>query len=310
MENIKETTLLVPGGRGKLWSDIIQAVWWEFANVIVGYHGKKPESWESYQIWKLDELDLPGNVLALVTTTALWVEKSLKEMSWIPTIVASTGYDPDILKNYLDRSLLVASNLSPTIFEIPSLLRQIQSCEWIKIEVKESHHSGKKDYSGTAKEVWSIIVEKWWQFEVDESQYNAEKWISDLWSVKTYRGKDSQEYFAIADQYMRWHAYHRYSVSLDLSWVKDKEKAVRNFYILQRHIAEWNAQHQVHNSVHLSVWFDNTYSDRFDFWHYVNGRQVYADWLLEVAPWFLSQETWQFSMTDYIKHRKTLWQDS
>jgi hypothetical protein len=286
---------LLVAGAGKLGQAIIEGTSGRFEETIVRNRWNELEWFRNYKIWELMWLELPKKAVWIITCTANWVDAALNDFQNIPTFIASSEYPIGLVDFMMTRGsskILEAPNLALPVAELQQIFAMQKSFEWMTMQIHESHQSGKKDPSGTALKIREIFVSKGGICEYTWAKnYKARSGISEMWDIINYRWeKASREWLYVGQWSMPSHAYHDYEIKWE--W--------NNYDEFLERITTWEKRNQERVWSDLHLWFRNNNDEWILVYHYVDGRSIYSEWLIELLPWFLSQNEGLYSTTDYI----------
>ena len=297
--DIRERKIIV-AWTGKLWQAIIDNFAQDFKDILVwntrGIHQEFP----AYEIGELSKNNsIPKNAIWIISCVWDWVLKALEDFSeiWVPTVLLSTAYREKLLDKYISKiPLLKAPNTFIPVIELIKIFEEFDTFLWMDIKMHESHPVWKQDVSGTHRRIIQILKTKNSSFNFEWCNlYNPDEWKSFFWDLISYRWDSSQE-LDIPEAYMDAHAYHTYEITWSsISSVHD------DFF---HKISLWVQKYKDNNSTWFDIWIDDKYQKGLDksyrFWHNVNGRDVYADWLRQILPWFVKQDVWVHEVTNYL----------
>jgi len=295
--DIRDRKIIVAGA-WKVWGAIIDNFSCDFNNILVGNSTGNYKWHQAYKIGELDKiLDISEWSIGIIASVWGWVEKALEDFGSknIPTVLLSTAYREELLNKYTNVPILKAPNLALPIVELIAIFEAFTDFSLMRMEIHESHQPGKQDASGTARKIIKIINEKGGDFDFQScNSYNPNEWISNFGDLISYRWNASKRLW-VPDQHIKgWHWYHTY----DRIFGQGK-----NYEEFKRKIEAWYNKHKDSNL----TWFKaglNFKRNYFNFFHNVDGREIYADGLREILPWFLEQEAWIHEVTDYLKNNK------
>lgn len=298
--NLKDRQIVV-AGPGKVWATIINNFANDFEDILVWNRSGEYQWFPSYPIGKLSEIDdISDNAIGIIT--AIWdgANKALDDFAQqqIPVALLSTVYDKKILEKYSSQiPILKAPNAAIPIVELMQIFEEYPDFSKLYIQIQESHQPGKNDPSGTARKIINMINAKGGSFNYDHEKYKEDykpdNWISVLWDLRTYRW-DASDQLWVPKEHLDGHGYHRYTV-----WWTHLFDDYLNF---RDEIEHWYKKYQNHNFTWLSLeFFEEEVEQSFVFSHNVDGREIYADGLREILPWFLEQEVGIYSVTDYLQ---------
>ncbi len=289
---------IIVAGAWKVWGAIIDNFSCDFNNILVG---NSTGNYKWHQAYKIGELDKTSDIsewsIGIIASVWEWVEKALEDFGSknIPTVLLSTAYREELLNKYTNMPILKAPNLALPIVELIAIFENFHSFIWLDIQIQESHQSWKKDPSWTARKLIKIINSKGWKFNLDYIWYEPNEWISILGDLITYRWNVSKSLW-IPDESLDGHAYHHY----DVRW-STFNSAYMEFI---NDVEAWSEKYKDHDITWFDIWFKRwtqvNFSVPFSFHHNVDGRDIYADGLREILPWFLEQEAWIHEVTDYL----------
>lgn len=252
--------------------------------------------WEHYKIWNLWEPSTKA--VGIITTAREGVEEALEDFirNDIPTIIASTDL-PGYLDNNISIPTCIAPNLNIAVVELMKIFEDMESLEWLNMDIQESHQSGKKDPSGTALDIIQQFRRKWGVCLVaNEQKYTSQEWISDLEALRCYRWESSIS-FGVPREFLWSHAYHTYKVF----WKKGEILSA-----FKEKVQDWQDKNagQQGSEVFFRETTDTKISeawDEFYFWHNINGHATYVDGVRKLIPWILDQEAGVYSVKDYLR---------
>ena len=285
---------------GKVGSAIIDNFSHDFKSILV-WNRKWEFDWKiAYRIGSLDKVShIPDDAIGIISCISSGVDKALKEFSQrnLPTVLLSTWYHKDLLRKYTNIPILKAPNVALPIVELMNIFEEFESFLGMDITIDESHQPGKVDPSGTARQIIDIINSKSGDFNYDKSDYKPDEGISYLWDLTSYRWNASVDFWVSQEHVESWHAYHKYRVEGSILG--------SDFRKFEERIKNWEEKYQDHNFTWLQVGLSKgvvrNATQAIHFFHNVDGREIYADGLREMLPWFLQQWTWIHEVTDYLK---------
>lgn len=278
------TNFYIAGGSWELWITIVNSLKTNGNTVKIG---SRTGSKDTYMIWHLKNIDF--SAIGIILTPAEWVEKSLRDLKDIPVIIASTWFDINLLLAS-QQPRLNASNLALPVVSLFQVFSEFKDFSGMSMQVEESHQPWKKDPSGTAMKIGNEFKDKGWAFNIiNEENYQASEWTSKLWDLTTYRWSSSHTFWVTPNAVDSWHGYHSYKIS----------GSGESFEILKQKIKSWYEKYS--NSALTG--FKCSYKDSWstiEFSHDIDGREIYADGLKEILPWFKEKEAWVYSVEDYL----------
>jgi len=281
----------IAGWRWKLWSVLTNA----FKDVQIWINGKI--NWDNqYIVWELkidwETKNTQRQALWIIATKVKWIPWALNDFSqikWLPIIVASTWYKKQILELLWEwHPILLAPNLALPILSIFKIFEDFEDFSWMHLQIEESHQNTKEDPSWTAKKIIDWFKEKGWDCTVIYDLFQID-WKSHLWDLTCYRWEYSQELW-VPDAFLDWHGYHKYKMYWN--W--------ENFEYFKNQIKTWFEKYNKSNLNWFEIWYEEE-NWKIVFWHFINGRQIYADWLKQILPWFLNKWNWIFEVEKLLE---------
>ena len=285
---------IVFAGPGKVWETIINNFSRDFSNILVWNRAGDYENFPSYPIGELSHNHVSEDAIGIITAFWDWANKALDDFAKhkIPTALLATAYDQGLVDKYATEiPLLKAPNTVLPIVELMAIFQDFPDFKGIHMEIHESHQPGKKDASGTARKMIDIMKKKDWDFDFQWCNlYHPDEWISNFGDLISYRWEASKKLW-VPDEHIRgWHGYHTYD-RIYWDW--------ENYQEFKRQIQAWYSKYKDSNL----TWFKALFREKtnsFRFSHNIDGRDIYADGLRQMLPWFLEQEVWVHEVTDYL----------
>lgn len=309
--DIRERQIIVAWS-GKVGSTIINNFSADFHSILVWNTKWEFDGKIAYKIGSLHEIShVSDNAIGIISCAPKWVPKALDEFSNhnIPTLLLSTWYHKNLLDKYINIPILRAPNAAIPIVELMQIFEEFPDFSLIKVKIEESHQARiegdannpwKEDSSGTGRTIGDIIVQNGGVFHYHNNWYKADEWISILGDITSYRWEASIQNLWVPEEYLyeKGHAYHRYQVIGDIMDPQYQE--------FKAQIEAWYSKYSKNDYSGFTVKFNNNNNtpscdNGFSFSHNVNGRDIYADGLRQMLPWFLEQEVWVHEVTDYLK---------
>ena len=297
IQNLSEATIIV-AGNWALGSEIITTFSWKCDEILVGNRRWTHQGHRSYQIGKLSNIkDISDNSVWIISCVWDWIQKALNDFSQksIPTVLLSTAYRESLLERYISEiPILQVPSLALPIVELIHIFEKFPDFTGIRMEIHESHQSWKQDTSGTARKIIQIFKEKRWDFDFQWcNSYNPNEGISNFWDLFSYRWQASKKLWVSQERIESWHGYHTY----DRIYGDGP-----NYQDFRNKIYFWSKKYQNEN-IRLSwctVWFHQK-KNSFRFSHNIDGRDIYADGLKQILPWFMYKQNGVHSVTDYLQ---------